>query len=34
VQSDYWITGDIIAQKRRNDVEMNTELRTLKNDEE
>jgi 4-hydroxy-3-polyprenylbenzoate decarboxylase len=34
VQSDYWTTGDIIAQKRRNDVEMNTELRTLKKDEE
>jgi len=33
VQSDYWTTGDIIAQKRRNDVEMNTELRTLKKDE-
>lgn len=30
VQSDYWITGDIIAQHRRNDVQMNTELRTLK----
>jgi 4-hydroxy-3-polyprenylbenzoate decarboxylase len=34
VQSDYWTTGEIIAQKRRNDVEMNTELRTLKKDEE
>ena len=34
VQSDYWITGDIIAQHRRNDVEMNTELRTLKKNEE
>jgi len=33
VKSEYWITGDIIAQKRRNDVEMNTELRTLKKDE-
>ena len=34
VQSDYWTTGDIIAQQRRNDVEMNTELRTLKKDKE
>jgi 4-hydroxy-3-polyprenylbenzoate decarboxylase len=33
VQSEYWTTGDIIAQKRRNDVEMNTELRRLKKDE-
>ncbi len=32
VKSEYWTTGDIIAQKRRNDVEMNTELRTLKKD--
>ena len=32
VKSEYWTTGDIIAQQRRNDVEMNTELRTLKKD--
>ena len=25
VKSDYWVTGDIIAQQRRNDVPMNTE---------
>ena len=30
VESDYWTTGDIIAQRRRNDIEMNTEVRTLK----
>ena len=30
VESDYWITGDIIAQQRRNDVTMNTEIRRLK----
>ena len=30
VESDYWVTGDIIAQRRRNDVPMNTEVRTLK----
>jgi 4-hydroxy-3-polyprenylbenzoate decarboxylase len=30
VESDYWITGDIIAQQRRNDVPMNTEIRRLK----
>lgn len=29
-QSDYWITGDIIAQQRRNDVPMNTETRHVK----
>lgn len=29
-ESDYWITGDIIAQQRRNDVPMNTEVRRLK----
>ena len=27
VASDYWQTGDIIAQQRRSDVEMNTEVR-------
>jgi UbiD family decarboxylase len=26
VKGDYWTTGDIIAQQRRNDVEMNTEI--------
>ena len=26
VKGDYWITGDIIAQQRRNDVPMNTEI--------
>jgi 4-hydroxy-3-polyprenylbenzoate decarboxylase len=30
VESDYWVTGDIIAQQRRNDLPMNTEIRTLK----
>jgi 3-polyprenyl-4-hydroxybenzoate decarboxylase len=28
--SDYWVTGEIIAQQRRNDVPMNTEIRRLK----
>jgi hypothetical protein len=26
VKGDYWTTGDIIAQQRRNDVQMNTEI--------
>jgi len=30
VKSDYWVTGDIIAQQRRNDVAMNTEIRRVK----
>jgi len=30
VKSDYWVTGDIIAQQRRNDIPMNTEVRRLK----
>ena len=30
VESDYWVTGDIIAQQRRNDIPMNTEVRRLK----
>jgi 4-hydroxy-3-polyprenylbenzoate decarboxylase len=30
VESDYWITGDIIAQQRRNDLTMNTEVRRVK----
>ncbi len=29
VQGEYWQTGDIIAQKRRADLKMNTEVRTL-----
>ena len=29
-RSEYWTTGEIIAQRRRNDVAMNTEVRTLK----
>jgi 4-hydroxy-3-polyprenylbenzoate decarboxylase len=29
VRSEYWETGKIIAQRRRNDVKMNTEIRTL-----
>ncbi len=31
VKSDYWITGDIIAQQRRNDLQMNTETRDVFN---
>ena len=30
VEGDHWVTGDIIAQNRRNDVTMNTEIRRLK----
>jgi UbiD family decarboxylase len=30
VESDYWVNGDIIAQQRRNDLPMNTEVRRLK----
>ena len=29
VAGDYWQTGQVIAQRRRNDVPMNTEIRTL-----
>ena len=29
VRSEYWDTGKIIAQRRRNDIDMNTEIRTL-----
>ena len=29
VKGDYWVTGDIIAQQRRNDVTMNTEIRRV-----
>jgi 4-hydroxy-3-polyprenylbenzoate decarboxylase len=34
VKSDYWVTGDIIAQQRRNDVTMNTEIRRVRKKEE
>ena len=34
VDSDYWQTGKVIAQRRRNDVAMNTEVRTLKDPDE
>ena len=30
VKGDYWTTGDIIAQQRRNDLPMNTELKRLR----
>jgi 4-hydroxy-3-polyprenylbenzoate decarboxylase len=30
VKGDYWETGKVCAKRRRNDVEMNTEIRTLK----
>jgi 4-hydroxy-3-polyprenylbenzoate decarboxylase len=33
VEGDYWTTGDIIAQQRRTDVAMNTEVRRLKKSE-
>ncbi len=29
VRSEYWLTGEIIAQRRRSDVDMNVEIRTL-----
>jgi hypothetical protein len=29
VRSEYWETGKIIAQRRRGDLDMNTEIRTL-----
>ena len=34
VESDYFKTGEIIAQRRRNDLTMNTEVRTLKGEDE
>ncbi|MCZ6884804.1 MAG: UbiD family decarboxylase [Alphaproteobacteria bacterium] len=34
VKSDYWETGKIFAQRRRKDVEMNTEIRSLKDEDE
>jgi 4-hydroxy-3-polyprenylbenzoate decarboxylase len=30
VKGDHWVTGDIIAQQRRNDLPMNTEIRRVK----
>lgn len=33
VESDYFTTGEIIAQRRRNDIAMNTEVRTVKDDD-
>jgi 4-hydroxy-3-polyprenylbenzoate decarboxylase len=33
VKSEYWETGKVIAQRRRNDVAMNTEVRSLKEDD-
>ena len=33
VKSEYWQTGKVITQRRRNDVAMNTEVRTLKDEE-
>ena len=30
VRSEYWETGKIFAQRRRKDVAMNTEIRSLK----
>jgi 4-hydroxy-3-polyprenylbenzoate decarboxylase len=32
VKSEYWETGKAIKDRRRNDVEMNTEIRTLKDE--
>ena len=29
VKSDYWETGKVYAQRRRSDVAMNTEVRTV-----
>jgi UbiD family decarboxylase len=34
VDSDYFKTGEIIAQRRRSDLRMNTEVRTLKGEED
>jgi 4-hydroxy-3-polyprenylbenzoate decarboxylase len=34
VKGDYWTTGDIIAQQRRNDVTMNTEIRRVRKKED
>ena len=29
IEGDFWKTGEVIAQRRRSDVSMNTEVRTL-----
>ena len=34
VKSEYWETGKLFAQRRRKDVEMNTEIRFLKDEDE
>ena len=34
VKSEYWQTGKVMAQRRRNDVAMNTEVRTLNDTDE
>ena len=34
VKSEYWQTGKVMAQRRRNDVAMNTEVRTLNDSDE
>jgi 4-hydroxy-3-polyprenylbenzoate decarboxylase len=34
VESDYFKTGEIIAQRRRNDLAMNTEVRSLKDEDD
>jgi hypothetical protein len=34
VKGDYFVTGEIIAQRRRKDVAMNTEIRDLADDED
>ena len=34
VESDYFKTGEIIAQRRRSDLTMNTEVRTLKDEDD
>ena len=34
VKGDYWQTGQVMAQRRRNDVAMNTEVRTVDKDRE
>ena len=33
VSDEEWQTGKVIAQRQRNDVAMNTEVRTLKEEE-
>jgi 4-hydroxy-3-polyprenylbenzoate decarboxylase len=34
VKGDYFVTGEIIAQRRRKDVAMNTEIRDLADEED